>query len=368
MSWQTEQTHPRELRLRPSRFAPARLALAGAVTAWLVGGPCGKTGWAQPALEAAVATAETPLDAAGNLVRFERDIAPILRSRCVKCHGPEDAKADFRIDDPDRLMDYLEAGDAASSTLYVDYLTSADDDMLMPPREHQGPLPAGELALIRIWIDEGAHWPEDYQLVGTEPPQADEEAVVASETPLSLSGRVWKAMGYLHPATIHFPIALFLLGGMFVVLGIRWPAIGTQIPLACLWIGTATAVASSLMGWSLAPTAGYGASWELLNFEREVDAHRWSAVIVTLIAAVCSLIAIVALWKDSRRLSAVWKGGLVALALMVGLVGHQGGEMVYGRDFYPAMFRVLRGESEASPVQTAPAAAAEVPVATVEAP
>jgi uncharacterized membrane protein len=294
--------------------------------------------------EADVATEglPTPLDAEGNLIRFDRDIAPILRARCLECHGPEEAKADFRVDDPDLFLEFIEAGDHATSLLYTDYLTTDDEDLLMPPRENKGPLSAGELALIRVWIDEGATWPEGAQVSDAvvPPPTA-----VANQ-PLTIGQRLWKSIGYLHPATIHFPIALFLLGGLFVVVGWRWPALGTQIPLACLLIGTVTAIASSAMGWSLAPTQGYGAGWELLNFERDIDAHRWSGLIVTIFATGASLIALIAVWKDSDRWHMVWKAGLLVCALTIGLVGHQGGELTYGRDFYPEMFRTLFGEVE----------------------
>ena len=93
-----------------------------------------------------------PLDDDGKLVQFERDIAPILRDRCLECHGPDDAKNDFRVDDPDSMLEYIEADDHESSILYTDYLTIDDEDMLMPPTSHGGPLSAGDLAVFRVWI------------------------------------------------------------------------------------------------------------------------------------------------------------------------------------------------------------------------
>lgn len=309
----------------------------------------------QEAMPVATEVAQTALDESGKLVRFERDIAPILRNRCLECHGPDDAKEDFRVDDPEVFLEFVEAGDVESSTLYIDYLTTEDEDLLMPPKAKQGPLSAAELALIRVWIDEGANWPEGFQLsdVQTEPEPPRENAQ-------SVADRVWRAIGYLHPATIHFPIALFLLGAVFTVVGWKWPAVGTQIPLACLLIGTMFAIASTAMGWSLAPTKGYGEGWTFLSFQRDVDAHRWSGVIVTLIACLSSIIAIMAYWKDSIRLHRIWRIGLLFCGIAVGLVGHQGGEMTYGRDFYPEMFRVLIGQNDLQPAdQSGPAIAAD---------
>ena len=197
---------------------------------------------------------------------------------------------------------------------------------------------------------------------------------IQTTAPKGLVGRVYLALGYLHPATVHFPIAFFLLGGLFVVIGIRFPLLGTQIPLACLWLGTLSSIAAGAMGWSFSVSQGYG-GWDRFGeaaMDTEVFWHRWSAVIVTAIAIVSSVLAI--RWvranpnprNDSKsddlksNKSQVddanvvvdgpspmkWKIGLLLCAAIVGAVGHQGGEMTYGEDFYPKMFRTLTGETE----------------------
>ena len=307
----------------------------------------GEEGWAQDAAATESHETTSPLDDEGKLVQFERDIAPIFRAHCLECHGPEEAKNDFRIDDPEVLMDYIEPEDVQSSGMYVDYLTIDDEDMLMPPKSHGGPLTASQLALIRVWIEEGAHWPDGFELAATTAVSSDENVKpTPPEAPRSLSQRIWAAQGFLHPAVTHFPIAFFLLGGGFVVLGWKWPSVGTQIPLACLLLGACTAVAATLMGWSFAIQEGYGGSWNIFDWDREIDVHRWSGVIVAIVSSVCAIIALVALWKDSQTLTTVWKIGLLLCAGMVGAVGHQGGELNYGKDFYPKAFRILTGEPE----------------------
>lgn len=284
-----------------------------------------------------------PLDEDGRVVSFERDIIPIFREHCLECHGPDDAKNDFRIDDPDLVFGYVEAEDAESSSLFVDYLTTDDDDMLMPPRSHGGPLEPAELALVRLWINEGADWPDDAMLDGSGAPLPVDDVATASQ--LGLFGRVWAFQGFLHPATVHFPIALLLLGAVFVVLGWKWPAIGTQVPMACLLIGAATSIVATMMGWSFSMEKGYG-SWSRFDFDAEIFWHRWSAVIVTALSTIFAIIALMSLKKDSSRLTSVWKIGLLLVAGLVGAVGHQGGELTYGKDFYPKAFRVLLGTPE----------------------
>lgn len=287
--------------------------------------------------------AVSPLDQDGHVVQFGRDIAPIFRTHCLECHGPDDAKNDFRIDDPESVMDYVAAEDVESSSLYVDYMISDDPDMLMPPPSHGGPLSPGELALVRVWIEEGASWPEDVSLVAGETTEVAETVTAAA--PLGLAGRIWAAQGFLHPATVHFPIALLLLGAGFVVLGWKWPAVGMQIPLACLLIGSVSAVVATAMGWSFAVEQGYG-SWNRFDAEamdREVFWHRWSGVIVSILSIVFAIVALVSLRGDRPKMTATWKAGLLVCGLIVGAVGHQGGEMSYGKDFYPKALRVLLG-------------------------
>jgi hypothetical protein len=101
------------------------------------------------------------------------------------------------------------------------------------------------------------------------------------------------------------------------------------------------------MGWAFAPQQGYAGSWNVLDWGREVDAHRWSGVIVSIAASGFALVALLAVWRKSESLTRVWKIGLLLCAAMVGAVGHQGGEMSYGSDFYPKAWRILTGQTDA---------------------
>ena len=289
----------------------------------------------------------SPVDNDGHVIDFARDIAPIFKNKCLECHGPDDAKNDFRVDDPESLMSYIEPGDV-ESILFVEYLAVDDEDMIMPPTSHGGPLSADELSLIRVWIAEGANWPEDVRLT-------DEIAKVPPPAPKSLPFRVWAFQGFFHPATVHFPVALFLFGAVFVVLGLKWPSVGTQIPLACLLFGAITAVAATAMGWSFADQKGY-AGWTDFDMDKEIFWHRWGGVIVAITSVVFAVVALLSLKKaksdleiDEARyqsLTRIWKIGLLVLAGMVGAVGHQGGELTYGADLYPKAIRILLGNTD----------------------
>lgn len=310
--------------------------------------------------------AVSPVDDEGRVVSFQRDIVPIFVDRCLECHGPEDAKNDFRVDDVDSVMGYVEAEDAELSTMYADYLITDSEDELMPPASHGGPLSAGELALIRVWINEGADWPDDAVVAAPDAEAQPAPAPQPTAQNRTLMDRVWAFQGYFHPATVHFPIALLLFGAFFVVLGWKWPSVGTQIPLACLLLGAPTAIVATLMGWSFATEQGYG-GWTTIDFDSEVFWHRWSGVIVAALAALFALIALVSLRKDETKLTGVWKGGLLVLALLVGLVGHQGGELSYGHDFYPKAFRILLGTPDEDPGEAKEVVAAAASAVTREA-
>jgi hypothetical protein len=314
----------------------------------------------------------------GLVVDFERDIAPIFREHCLECHGAEEAKADFRVDERDTVFEYVYGEDLESSSMYIDYLISEDDDMLMPPRTHGGPLSPAHLALIRIWIEEGANWPEDARVAQPELDGSGQPIELADgirkgmdPTEAGLLARVWSFQGFLHPATVHFPIALFLVGGLFVVLGWKWPALGTQVPLVCLLLGAVTAIAATMMGWSFAVEKGYG-SWTKINLDSELFWHRWSAIIVTVLSSIFAIVALKSLRGDdqsaNQRLTNVWKIGLLVIAGMVGAVGHQGGELTYGKDFYPKAISILLGQPwpPEETVETPPAENSTAPPETTE--
>jgi len=280
-----------------------------------------------------------PLDESGRMVSFSRDIAPLFAAYCLECHRGTQAKGGFQVDQSDSVGDYIEAGDASASALLTEYMLSADPDMLMPPASHGGPLSASQLALVRVWIDEGADWPAD-AVVG----EGGGAVAVVAPKPKTLAGRLWAFQGYFHPATVHFPIALLLVGGLFVVVSWRFPVLGNHVALSCLFIGTASSIVASAMGWAFAETRGYGA-WDRFDVDSEIFWHRWSAILVTVLAILTSLIALIAILTGSDGCRKGWKLGLLVLAAMVGAVGHQGGELTYGALHYKQAFDLLLGES-----------------------
>jgi ankyrin repeat protein len=104
----------------------------------------------------------TALAQAPERVDFRRDVLPILRQNCVGCHGPSKQMNSLRLDRRSRALRggtqmVLVPGNAASSRLYH-RLTGNKFGNAMPP---SGPLPADQVETIKLWIDQGAEWPDD---------------------------------------------------------------------------------------------------------------------------------------------------------------------------------------------------------------
>jgi uncharacterized membrane protein len=267
-----------------------------------------------------------------NLIDFNRDIVPILTQRCLECHGPDEAKNDFRVDDKDSLMGYVSAGDLATSAIWTDYLITWDAEQKMPPAA-KPQLTGTELAAIKLWIEEGATWapPVDTSDTKTAAPPA---------TP-PLLRRVATFLGLFHPAAVHLPIALLLVSFLFLVGSCYNRTAFESAAFHCLWIGAIGAVMSCTLGWFYAESKGYGGP--LFDFSDGSQRHRWSGVLTAILA-----LGLVPFARQSRKLDRiqgsrlVWLIGAFILATLVSIVGHQGGELHYGErvfsDAYNAIF------------------------------
>ena len=98
-------------------------------------------------------------------VEFNRDIRPILRETCFRCHGPDSAsrKAELRLD---RRDDAIKAGALAPGKLdeseLIARVFSDDPEEVMPPPAAHKDLNAAQKELLKKWVASGAeyqpHW------------------------------------------------------------------------------------------------------------------------------------------------------------------------------------------------------------------
>ena len=119
--------------------------------------------------------------AAGEPVRFNRDIRPILSDNCFACHGPDSTqrKADLRLDREDGLFAGGKKGPAVvkgkpdESPLLTRILSDDPEEVMPPPASHKT-LTAQQKDLIRRWVEQGAPWEAHWSFIApTRPPPPD---------------------------------------------------------------------------------------------------------------------------------------------------------------------------------------------------
>ena len=98
------------------------------------------------------------------VVRFNRDIRPILSNNCFLCHGPDEGrrKAKLRLDvEVVAKKEVIVAGKLLESELWA-RITATDVEERMPPLKSKKELTPHQIALIKKWIEQGAkyegHW------------------------------------------------------------------------------------------------------------------------------------------------------------------------------------------------------------------
>jgi hypothetical protein len=103
---------------------------------------------------------------------FARKVQPLLREKCLACHG-DDAKKiagglDLRSLDGLRKggeskVPALVAGKSAMSPLYLAVTRESDVWTPMPPKENDS-LTGEQVGYLKEWIDAGAPWPDDRRI------------------------------------------------------------------------------------------------------------------------------------------------------------------------------------------------------------
>lgn len=95
---------------------------------------------------------------------FQKEVLPILQSRCVECHGPDKQKGKLRLDTQELALKggkggpAYKAGDVDGSELIKRVSLPKDNDDRMPPEGE--PLTAAQVTILKDWIKDGAKWPD----------------------------------------------------------------------------------------------------------------------------------------------------------------------------------------------------------------
>lgn len=110
-----------------------------------------------------------PTPVAGT-VDFVKEIAPIIKDSCLKCHSatpPNKIKGKLRLETKETALKggsggkVIVPGKPDDSSFYT-LLISTDEDERMP--EKAPALPKEKTELIKKWIEQGAPWPDGFEI------------------------------------------------------------------------------------------------------------------------------------------------------------------------------------------------------------
>lgn len=129
------------------------------------------------------------------------------------------------------------------------------------------------------------------------------------------------ALGRLHVVVVHFPIALLLVAAALeLVARARASADLERTAKLLLVLGALAAVAAVALGWLHAAQEPLGGGAREL-----LERHRW----IGNFAAGFACIAAASLNRRTLRVTAT-----LLAAVLVGVAGHLGGQLVYGADYF----------------------------------
>ncbi len=117
-------------------------------------------------------------------VSFEREVAPIIKEKCLRCHGPNRQSGRLRLDTFNRMAKGgangpLVRGRNPRSSLLVARLATKDEKLRMP--KNGTALPDDQVQLIARWVSQGAGFDgadRDIE-IGSKPKEPEKPIVIA---------------------------------------------------------------------------------------------------------------------------------------------------------------------------------------------
>jgi mono/diheme cytochrome c family protein len=92
-------------------------------------------------------------------VDYATQVKPIFENYCYQCHGNGRSKAGVRLDVKTSAMMHITAGDPMHSDVFRSMTRSMGASDRMPPVSQKQPGDA-DIATIKLWIQQGANWPD----------------------------------------------------------------------------------------------------------------------------------------------------------------------------------------------------------------
>lgn len=255
-------------------------------------------------------------------------VRAIFAAKCLECHNPDSDSSKARRDF-DGAWDMALIIDAWSDPFAFDLapLWEVAEERSMPPEDSDVQvLTDSEAHTFMQWLENGSPLPADgnrfvdLQMAARFLAEGSAPATSTRETERSFMERLLIWFGRNHAATTHFPIALLLLAALMrLAQRSSWKDAAWRAESFCLAFGAPLAVITAGLGWLNA--ANSGAAGDLLW------RHRWVGVGVVVTAMLLLLL------RRKFGKTRIYGALLILLALAVAIVGHQGGEMVFGDSY-----------------------------------
>ena len=132
---------------------------------------------------------------------FQKDVAPILEQSCLSCHSAAKAAGGLALTSRKALLDKkaIVPGAPDSSPFYTLSALPSERAGAMPPGGP--PLSPDKLSVLKLWIQQGAPWPDGVALKEPSTVSADEH-----ETVRLIRGRIQaRAAGKFEPYKVTIP-------------------------------------------------------------------------------------------------------------------------------------------------------------------
>lgn len=139
--------------------------------------------------------------------------------------------------------------------------------------------------------------------------------------PKAWPGRLMDWVGRVHPFAVHFPIALFPIGWLALIIA-RRRGDAVDVIRSLIVIAGVSAVGAGLLGW-------LNGGFALADSDPILLWHRWTGTALAVVGAIVALWA----WRRASSVNSramVWILGLTTLVLLA--QGWLGGALVHGID------------------------------------
>ena len=131
-------------------------------------------------------------------------------------------------------------------------------------------------------------------------------------------------VGTLHPAVLHFPIALGIVAAIVELWGaVRRDQGPSSFALTAVWFAAIIAVVTATSGW-------FNAEFLNQSLSLNLFLHRWIGITAAVLLMTLAISGSIIRARPKTSLSGAWRMVLLATAGALAFTGHLGGSMVYG--------------------------------------